>query len=546
MSLSLKNKIYASVFFIFVLIFIGSFFSVMTTKKVEKGIEHSSLRFKQLSTFLEFKYNLTHMTLQYMDAIVDASSGTVDADIKTGHDNFIKYIEDNRQFFIESVDTKEEKENLDKILQNIKTYLAAGDGLLKAISQKLGQQEMDKYDDVIDELSDSTLKLFQQTVDSISKDYDESGKALIFMSENSINVLYLTAGLTLLFIVFGGLFFASYLVGHMSSIAELLVVEIEKFEASSNKLDHLSQSLTAIATDQAASVQQTSSSINEITSMVSRNSETTKSSQTETEFSITKIKEGERTIDEMKKVIHDISSNNEKIVGEAQRNNDEINKIVNMIKEIETKTSVINDIVFQTKLLSFNASVEAARAGESGKGFAVVAEEVGNLAQMSGSAATEISELLNTSMAKVVDIAKNFEAKISTIADEGKVSMESGGKVAKNCEVVFSAISTSVNSVLTKVREISSASEEQARGTQEISNAVSLINTGSQEISHLANSSRKNAGQLSQGAKDLSAVVDTLQKMIRGKKNSSPNDFEQFNTEDSADSNEEANSDYAA
>jgi methyl-accepting chemotaxis protein len=71
--------------------------------------------------------------------------------------------------------------------------------------------------------------------------------------------------------------------------------------------------------------------------------------------------------------------------------NEQMSEIVKVIQEIETKTKVINDIVFQTKLLSFNASVEAARAGEQGKGFAVVAEEVGNLAQMSGNAAKEIS-----------------------------------------------------------------------------------------------------------------------------------------------------------
>ena len=60
------------------------------------------------------------------------------------------------------------------------------------------------------------------------------------------------------------------------------------------------------------------------------------------------------------------------------------------MEQIKDKVNIINDIVFQTKLLSFNASVEAARAGENGKGFAVVAEEVGNLASVSGKAANEI------------------------------------------------------------------------------------------------------------------------------------------------------------
>jgi methyl-accepting chemotaxis protein len=83
------------------------------------------------------------------------------------------------------------------------------------------------------------------------------------------------------------------------------------------------------------------------------------------------------------------------------KSNDEISSIVKVIAEIGDKTKVINDIVFQTKLLSFNASVEAARAGEQGKGFAVVAEEVGNLATMSGKAAEEISSMLGDSMGKV-------------------------------------------------------------------------------------------------------------------------------------------------
>ena len=65
-----------------------------------------------------------------------------------------------------------------------------------------------------------------------------------------------------------------------------------------------------------------------------------------------------------------------------------------IIQEIEDKTKAIDEIVFQTKLLSFNASVEAERAGEHGRGFSVVAQEVGNLAQLSGKSAAEINEIL--------------------------------------------------------------------------------------------------------------------------------------------------------
>ena len=79
-----------------------------------------------------------------------------------------------------------------------------------------------------------------------------------------------------------------------------------------------------------------------------------------------------------------------------------------LISEIGNKTKVINDIVFQTKLLSFNASVEAARAGEHGKGFSVVAEEVGNLAHMSGNSAKEITQLLESSINRVNNRRSGF------------------------------------------------------------------------------------------------------------------------------------------
>ncbi|MHA0111674.1 methyl-accepting chemotaxis protein, partial [Klebsiella pneumoniae] len=77
--------------------------------------------------------------------------------------------------------------------------------------------------------------------------------------------------------------------------------------------------------------------------------------------------------------------------------NSQLQSISNIIGEISAKTNIINDIVFKTQLLSFNASIEAARAGQHGRGFAVVAEEVGNLAQMSGNAAKEIRALLEDS-----------------------------------------------------------------------------------------------------------------------------------------------------
>ena len=116
--------------------------------------------------------------------------------------------------------------------------------------------------------------------------------------------------------------------------------------------------------------------------------------------------------------IEGISESNGEIMKEVSNNNSELQTISELIKDIEEKTKVINDIVFQTKLLSFNASVEAARAGEHGKGFAVVAEEIGNLANMSGEAALQISQIIETSVQNVQTMIKKTTTKMESITSD--------------------------------------------------------------------------------------------------------------------------------
>ena len=120
-------------------------------------------------------------------------------------------------------------------------------------------------------------------------------------------------------------------------------------------------------------------------------------------------------------------------MGQVETGNLKIAEIIKMIEEISQKTRVINDIVFQTKLLTFNASVEAAREGEHGKGFALIAEEIGNLAQMSGNAATEISALLETSVQKVDQIISESKSSVGQSVQEGKQKVMFGTDIARRC-----------------------------------------------------------------------------------------------------------------
>src|SRR5690606_3309812 len=134
---------------------------------------------------------------------------------------------------------------------------------------------------------------------------------------------------------------------------------------------------------QTESVEKTAEAVHQIEQMANSTSINAMESKTISNKTKTVAHEG---LEAMKKLIEafgKIKESNNLMFSQIENYNQQLSEIVNSIQEIESKTQIINDIVFQTKLLSFNASVESARAGEHGKGFAVVAEEVGNLASMS-------------------------------------------------------------------------------------------------------------------------------------------------------------------
>jgi methyl-accepting chemotaxis protein len=214
--------------------------------------------------------------------------------------------------------------------------------------------------------------------------------------------------------------------------------------------------------------------------------------------------------------INAISDGNREIMEQMQRSNDQISEIVNVIRNIAEKTNVINDIVFQTKLLSFNASVEAARAGDHGKGFSVVAEEVGNLASMSGNAAKEISGMLEDSVIKVSSIVADTRNLMESLMSKSRSKIETGALMASECGRVFDQIHGNVTALNAMVNEIATASREQTSGIEEVNKAVIQLETVTQETATSSQLSSESAAALKTQSETLYSVVNELGDIING------------------------------
>ena len=212
------------------------------------------------------------------------------------------------------------------------------------------------------------------------------------------------------------------------------------------------ENLSVRANEQAASLEETAVALEEITSITKNNN-------------INAIK-----MADLSKTVKESVSLGEKLAFQTASSMDEINEKVQAINEA---ISVIDQIAFQTNILSLNAAVEAATAGEAGRGFAVVAGEVRNLATRSTQAAQEIKNLVENASSKTKEGKK--------ISDE----MSNG----------YNNLNQLISQTINIIQDVSVASNKQLSGIEQINHAVSILDKVTQENANEASNVAKFADE---------------------------------------------------
>lgn len=245
---------------------------------------------------------------------------------------------------------------------------------------------------------------------------------------------------------------------------------IENGQTLQTNATDMSSSITNLANkanQQAASLEETAAAVEEITSITRNNAN-----------NATKMSE-------LGKKVKTEVSNGVTLAKQTSTSMDEINTQVTAISEAIV---VIDQIAFQTNILSLNAAVEAATAGEAGKGFAVVAGEVRNLASRSADAANEIKSIVEKAAAKAND----------------------GIKVSNEMIKGYESLNANFNETIQLIENVSSASKEQMTGIEQINDAVTLLDKTTQENASEANNVAFISNNVSKMANEL--VLDAQTK----------------------------------
>ena len=239
----------------------------------------------------------------------------------------------------------------------------------------------------------------------------------------------------------------------LASLSEEQLASMEEIRQSMEEIESLSESNNRTLENTSAAAQNVASGANMLAESVLRGEKASSSALSLVEHSSLRLGETLRAVEEAQE--------------EFGKSNQSMEELAECVKAIETFVRSIQDIADQTNLLALNAAIEAARAGDAGRGFAVVASEVRNLAEGSGTSASQITQITATLLNHTQRALTSAKSSSKVLLQASSLTGEAREKLGLGLREVSSCSATSA--------EVASVSQQQAAFTQEIGTELSDI-----------------------------------------------------------------------
>ncbi|MFY4822066.1 methyl-accepting chemotaxis protein [Aliarcobacter butzleri] len=386
------------------LVFVQIILYFIIARDITKNIDKFITYFKEFLDFITYKQN----QIEKVEIVGNNEFSEMTREINLVIDKFDRRFKDDMKVIGESVLVFDK---LKKGTYNIRIRSNTTNPMINTLKVTINEtiDYLEKYMREIEKILLSYTSNDYKNRINISKDIANPSRLLKVME--SVNTLGETLG----------------------NLAKQNLSNGEQLENNSTIMKSSMQKLAQKTNEQSASLEQTATAVEQISSITRNNTQNA------------------QKMSSLGETVKSAAQTGYNLADKTTFSMDEINEKVSAINEA---ISIIDQIAFQTNILSLNAAVEAATAGEAGKGFAVVAQEVRNLANKSSEAANEIKVLVESATLK---------------ANEGKV-------IAQEMQDGYKSLHSHITETLSIIEDVSIAAKEQMKGIEQVSNTIVTLN----------------------------------------------------------------------
>ncbi|HEY9603244.1 MAG TPA: methyl-accepting chemotaxis protein [Allocoleopsis sp.] len=275
-------------------------------------------------------------------------------------------------------------------------------------------------------------------------------------------------------------------------IKSRLTRTINTLASSSTQISATIEQQERIASQQAASVNETTTTMDELEASCRQAAEQAKAAVNAAQQALGLTQGGTQTVEETLEGMFTL----EKKVGAIA---EQILYLSEQAEQIGSISQLVSDLANKTNLLAFNSSVEAIRAGEHGKGFSVVANEIRKLADQSEKSAEKIGALVS-------EIQSAINSTVM-VTDEGTKTVAAGVQTAQKTNQAFAGVADAVNKVVLNNQQISLNLKQQVDAMQQVVEAMETINKGAKETASGIGQTKIGTSQLNEAALVLKRIV---------------------------------------
>ncbi|MGB8690771.1 MAG: methyl-accepting chemotaxis protein [Microcoleus sp.] len=384
------------------------------------------------------------------------------------------------------VENSEQRARLEKMLELCNEYYDSSNEIVRLLQQNKRAEALaifntGKQTKFVDEFVEVNQQFRDLEVKSIKQATQRTKESLVFLISSLVfgSVFLLLLGALIAWLISSG-------------IAETIDRAISSIASSSTEIAATVEEQERMASQQAASVNQTTTTMDELGASSRATAQQIETAAIQAMQALNLAGGGTKAVEQTLEAMATLKTKVQDMQGQIMQLSEQTDRIGNI-------STLVSDLANQTNMLALNAAVEAVRAGEHGKGFGVVASEIRKLADRSKKSGTQINLL-------VADIQRAINSTVM-VTDEGTKTVEAGVNIASETAAAFAGVANAINNVVLNSQQISLNAKQQTIAIEQVVQAMNSLNQAAAQTACGISQTKVGTQKLNEAALDLKAIL---------------------------------------